>query len=275
VYNISWRSPNQPLSPEHNPRFVFERLFGEGSQGERVGNLKRRQAEQRSILDYVLADARSLDKRLDGRDKAKLDQYLTSVREIEQRIELTERMPINNPSVDAPPGVPGSYEQHIALMFDMLLLAFQTDSTRVATLLLAREGSNRSFEDIGITEGHHNLTHHKNDPQMIDKVKQIDLWYVQRLAQFLEKMEATQDVDGQSLLHHSMLLYGSGNADGNRHTHHDLPILLAGHGGGALKPGRFIKAKEAPLANLFLTMADGMGTRDIASHGDSTGRFSA
>jgi len=273
VYNLSWRSPNQPLSPEHNPRFVFERLFGAGSPRERVANLKRRQQEQHSILDYVLEDAGRLDRRLDGRDRAKLDQYLTSVREIEQRIETSERLPVRNPSVESPVGVPDDYAEHIALMFDMLLLAFQTDSTRVATLLLAREGSNRSFNEIGIAEGHHNLTHHKNDPEIIAKVQQIDHWYIQRFASFLEKMEATKDVDGQSLLAHSMILYGSGNADGNHHTHENLPILLAGAGGGTMRTGRYVKAKQQPIANLFLSMADGMGGPELASHGDSTGRF--
>jgi hypothetical protein len=274
VYNLSWRSANQPLSPEHNPRFVFERLFGAGSSRERVANLKRRQQEQHSILDYVREDARRLDRRLDGRDRAKLDQYLTSVREIEQRIETSERLPVKNPSVESPAGVPDSYADHIDLMFDMLMLAFQTDSTRIATLLLAREGSNRSFNEIGIAEGHHNLTHHKNDPEIIAKVKQIDHWYIERLARFLERMEETKDVDGQSLLAHSMIMYGSGNADGNHHTHDNLPILLAGSGGGTLKPGRFVKAKDQPLANMFLTMADGMGGETpLEKHGDSTGRF--
>jgi hypothetical protein len=273
VYNLSWRSPNQPLSPEHNPRFVFERLFGAGARNERLANLKRRQQEQNSILDFVLEDARRLDSRLDGRDRQKLDQYLTSVREIEQRIELTERLPFKNPAVDAPAGVPDKHDEHIALMFDMLVLAFQTDSTRVATMLLAREGSNRSFSEIGIAEGHHNLTHHKNDAEIIEKVKQIDVWYVQQLARFLEKMEQTKDVDGKSLLAHSMIVYGSGNADGNRHTHDNLPILLAGSGGGGLKTGRFVKTEKTPLSNLFLSMADRMGGVALENHGDSTGRF--
>src|SRR5689334_21413495 len=265
VYNLSWRSPNQPLSPEHNPRFVFERLFGAGSPRERVANLKRRQQEQHSILDYVLEDAGRLDRQLDGRDRARLDQYLTSVREIEQRIETSERLPVKNPAVESPVGVPDDYKEHIALMFDMLLLAFQTDSTRVATLLLAREGSNRSFNEIGIAEGHHNLTHHKNDPEIIAKVQQIDHWYMQRFASIHETMEATSDVDGQSLLAHSMILYGSGNADGNHHTHENLPILLAGSGGRGLTTGRYVKAKQQPLANLFLTMADRMGGAELAS----------
>jgi hypothetical protein len=273
VYNLSWRSPNQPLSPEHNPRFVFERLFGAGARNERLANLKRRQLEQHSILDFVLEDARRLDGKLDGRDRQKLDQYLTSVREIEQRIELTERLPVKNPAVDSPAGVPDKHDEHIALMFDMLVLAFQTDSTRVATMLLAREGSNRSFNEIGIAEGHHNLTHHKNDAEIIEKVKQIDVWYVQQLARFLEKMEQTKDVDGKSLLAHSMIVYGSGNADGNRHTHDNLPILLAGSGGGGLKTGRFVKTEKTPLSNMFLSMADRMGGEPLEKHGDSTGRF--
>jgi hypothetical protein len=248
-------------------------LFGAGAPHERVANLKRRQQEQHSILDYVMQDAHKLDTSLDGRDRQKLDQYLTSVREIEQRIENSERLAVKNPSVDAPAGVPASYQEHIALMFDMLLLAFQTDSTRVATLLIAREGSNRSFDEIGIAEGHHNLTHHQNKPEMIEKVRQIDHWYVQRLAAFLEKMDATKEFDGQSLLHHSMILYGSGNADGNRHTHSNLPVVVAGSAGGKLKTGRYVKAESTPITNLYLSMADGMGAQGIEKHGDSTGRF--
>src|SRR5580658_3745075 len=158
-------------------------------------------------------------------------------------------------------------------MFDMLTLAFQTDSTRVATMLLAGEGSNRSFTEIGLTEGHHNLTHHRNIPETIDKVKEIDLWYVKQLAKFLNKMEETKDVDGHSLLHNSMILYGSGNADGNRHTHTNLPILVAGSAGGRLTTGRYLKVEPAPLTNLFLTMADKMGVKGLERHGDSTGRL--
>jgi hypothetical protein len=272
-YNLAWRSPIQPLSPEPNPRLVFERLFGEGAPRERVANLKRRQQEQQSILDFVLDDASALDRKLNGRDRQKLDQYLTSVRDIEERIEKTERMPVVNPAVDAPSGIPPSFEEHIALMFDMLALAFQTDSTRVATLLLAGEGSNRTFAEVGLSEGHHNLTHHRNIPEMIDKVKEIDRWYVKQFAKFLEKMEQTKDVDGQSLLHNSMIVYGSGNADGNRHTHTNLPIVLAGSAGGGIKPGRYVKTNPAPLTNLFLTMADRMGAQGLEKHGDSTGRL--
>jgi hypothetical protein len=274
-YNLAWRSPVQPLSPEPNPRLVFERLFGAGPPSERVANLKRRQQEQQSILDFVLEDASAIQRSLNGRDRQKLDQYLTSVREIEERIERTERMPVANPAVDSPAGIPPDFEEHIALMFDMLTLAFQTDSTRVATMLLAGEGSNRTFTEIGLSEGHHNLTHHRNQQEMIDKVKEIDLWYVKQLAKFLEKMEQTKDVDGQSLLHNSMIVYGSGNADGNRHTHTNLPIVLAGAAGGGFKTGRYLKTNSTPITNLFLSMADRMGAQGLEKQGDSTGRLEA
>jgi hypothetical protein len=272
-YNLAWRSPTQPLAPEPNPRLVFERLFGMGSPAERIENLKLRQAEQHSILDFVLQDANAVQRKLNGRDRQKLDQYLSSVREIEQRIEKTERLPVANPGVDSPPGIPPAFDEHIALMFDMMVLAFQTDSTRVATMLLAGEGSNRTFSELGFAEGHHNLTHHQGKQEMIDKVKEIDLWYVKQLASFLEKLEKTKDVDGHSLLHNSMIVYGSGNADGNRHSHNNLPILLAGGGGGGLKPGRYVKVKPTPLTNLFLTMADRIGAQGLEKHGDSTGRL--
>lgn len=274
-YNLAWRSPIQPLSPEPNPRLVFERLFGAGSPNERVANLKRRQQEQQSILDFVMDDASAIERNLNGRDRQKLDQYLTSVREIEERIERAERMPVPNPAVDSPAGIPPNFEEHIALMFDMLTLAFQTDSTRVATLLLAGEGSNRTFTEIGLSEGHHNLTHHRNVQETIDKVKEIDLWYVKQLAKFLEKMDQIKDMDGQSLLHNSMIVYGSGNADGNRHTHTNLPIVLAGAAGGNFKPGRYVKTDATPLTNLFLSMADRIGVQGVEKHGDSTGRLEA
>ena len=275
AYNLAWRSANQPLTPEPNPRLVFERLFGVGARDERINNLKRRQQEQHSILDFVMDDADAIQKKMSGRDRQKLDQYLTSVREIEQRIERAERMPVNNPDADAPAGIPAEFAGHIQLMFDMLLLAFQTDSTRVATMLIAAEGSNRTFTEIGIAEGHHNLTHHRNDPELIGKVKQIDLWYAKHLANFLQKMDETKDVDGNSLLHNSMIMYGSGNADGNRHTHTNLPVLLAGNGGGTLNPGRYTQTDSTPLTNLFLGMADRMGVQGLERHGDSTGRLTS
>ena len=161
-------------------------------------------------------------------------------------------------------------------MFDMLVLAFQTDSTRIATFLLANDGSNRSFPEIGIAEGHHYLTHHQNKQEMIEKVAEIDLWYVQAVrASSSRRLEQTKDVDGNSLLHNSMIVYGSGNADGNRHTHANLPVILAGGGGGTLTPGRFVKHGGVPMSNLFLSMADRMGVQGVERLGDSTGRVTA
>lgn len=272
-YNISWRTPTQPATPEPNPRLVFERLFGAGSRVERAQNLARRQQEQQSILDFVLDDAKRVESDLGGRDRQKLDQYLTGVREIEKRIEIAERLPAANPDMDTPPGVSPDFTEHIGLMFDMLLLAFQTDSTRIASFLIAAEGSNRTFNEIGIAEGHHNLTHHKRDAAMIAKVKQIDLWYMQQFSKFLGKLDQTKDVDGNSLLHNSMIVYGSGNADGNLHTHTNLPVLLAGGGGGTFRTGRYFDAGSTPITNLYLSMADRMGVSGLERHGDSTGRL--
>lgn len=273
-YNLSWRSESTPVAPEPNPRLLFERLFGSGSPGERAASLARRQSRQRSILDFVVDDARALQGQLADRDRQKLDEYLTSVREIEKRIEATERFgAAPDPAVATPAGIPAGYEEYLDVMFDLLLLAFQTDSTRVATFLLANEGSNRAFPEIGIPEGHHYLTHHQNKQDMIDKVAAIDLFYLRRFARFLGKMEAAKDADGRSLLASSMIVYGSGNADANRHTHVNLPVLLAGGGGGRLTPGRYAKFGGVPMSNLFLSMADRMGAGSIERLGDSTGRL--
>lgn len=274
VYNISWSTPTTPKTPEANPRLVFERLFGEGGPGERGANLRRRRQQQKSILDYVLEDARGMQRKLDNRDREKLDQYLTGVREIETRIEKVESLgDSNDPGVPTPAGIPDDYEEYIAQMYELMLLAFQTDSTRVASLLLAHDGSNRSFDHIGISEGHHDLTHHQNDQARIQKVAEIDLWYVRQFAKFLEKMRAAEDVDGNSLLHNSMIVYGSGNADGNRHTHTNLPLVLAGGGGGTLTPGRYVDHGSHPACNMFLSLADRLGLEHLERFGDSTGRL--
>jgi hypothetical protein len=273
-YNISWSSKTTPMPAESNPRHIFERLFGVGAPGERKASLERRKQEQRSVLDFVLEDARSMQRRLNPRDKEKLDQYLSSVREIESRIQKTERFgEVKDPGIDTPPGIPTDYAEYVQLMFDMLVLAFQTDSTRVASMMLAHDGSNRSFDHIGISEGHHDLTHHQNRPDWISKVADIDGWYVRQLAKFLEKMQATKDVDGNSLLYNSMIVYGSGNADANRHTHDNLPLLLAGAGGGTLVTGRYVKNGSKPTTNLFLSIADRMGLSGLDRFGDSDGRL--
>jgi len=273
-YNLSWSSPTTPMAPEHNPRLVFERLFGAGSPAERAENLKRRQAEQRSILDFVLEDARNMQRRLDTRDREKLEQYLTGVREVETRIQGAERFgKFPDPGMEAPAGVPADYGQFVQTMYDLLAVAFHCDMTRVATLLLAHDGSNRSFAEVGIPEGHHDLSHHSGNEEKIRKVSEIDLWYVKQFARFLEKLQHIKDVDGNSLLHNAMLVYGGGNADGNRHTHTNLPLVLAGAGGGTLKPSRYIRQGSQPMSNLFLSLADRMGVRNLDRFGDSTGRL--
>jgi hypothetical protein len=275
-YNLSWASPTIPMTPEANPRLVFERLFGSGSPAERAKNLKRRQQEQRSILDFVLDDARTVERQLDQPDRAKLDQYLTGVRELEERIQRAEKIgPARDTGIEAPAGVPTQYEEYVQVMYDLMVLAFQTDSTRVATFLLAHDGSNRSFAEIGIPEGHHDLSHHFDDETKIKKIREIDLWYVKQFSKFLEKMEAVKDTDGKSLLYNSMIVYGGGNADGNQHSHTNLPVVLAGSGGGTLSPGKYHKAGGVPMTNLFLSMADRLNLKGVERFGDSTGRLTA
>ncbi len=273
-FNLSWSTPTTPMTPEANPRLAFERLFGEGPPDERQANAVRRQREQRSVLDFVREDARAMQRRLNPRDNDKLDQYLTGIREIESRIAKAEAFgEPRDPGVDAPAGVPADYGEYVRLMYDLLLLAFQSDVTRVGTLLLAHDGSNRPFEDIGIFEGHHDLTHHQNRADWIQKVTDIDLWYTRQFARFLTRLRETVDVDGNSLLHNSMIVYGGGNADANRHTHSNLPIVLAGAGGGSLKTGRYIQHGSKPVSNLFLDLADRCGLAALDRFGDSTGRL--
>jgi hypothetical protein len=274
-YNLSWSTDKTPMTPEANPRLVFERLFGAGPHGQRTANLRRRQAEQRSVLDFVMDDAQSMQRRLGASDSHKLDQYFTGVRDIETRIANAEKFgnPVD-PNVDTPAGIPANYEQHVQLMYDMMALAFQTDSTRVSTLLLAHDGSNRSFADIGVSEGHHDLSHHQNRADKVAKVAAIDFWYAQQFAKFLAKLDSIKDVDGNSVLHNSMIIYGGGNADGNRHTHTNLPLVLAGAAGGTMQTGRFVDMESKPACNLFLTMGDRMGISDLTRFGDSTGRLS-
>ncbi len=275
VYNVAWQSPTTPMTPEANPRLVFERMFGAGVHGERAANAQRRMIDRRSVLDFVLDDARRMQSRLDVSDRSKLDQYLTGVREVETRIQKAERFGANvDPTVVTPSGIPTAHAEYVELMYDMMLLAFRTDSTRVATFMLGHDGDNRSFSDIGISEGHHDLSHHQNNAERVEKVAQIDRWYVEQFGKFLQRMEATPDVDGHSLLHNSRIIYGSGNADGNKHTHENLPVLLAGGGGGLLTGGRYVKHENQPMSNLFLNLAETAGVTGLARFGDSTTRLS-
>jgi hypothetical protein len=275
-HNLAWSSPTTPLTPEVNPRQLFERLFGAGTPRERAKNLQIRQQQKRSVLDFIQRDMQSLTREVSGRDREKIDEYFTSVRDIEERIHAAEqsRAKRPQPDIDAPEaGIPAHFGEYMRLMFDMLHLAFETDSTRVATFMLAGDGNNRPFDEIGVNDGHHNLSHHGNKADWIEKVARIDHFYVSQLAYFLEKMANTKDIDGNSLLHNSQIVYGSGNSDGNRHTHSNLPIILAGHGGGTLNPGRHTKFNDEPVTNLYLSMMDRIGGQRIERFGDSTGRL--
>ncbi|HCR28543.1 MAG TPA: hypothetical protein DIV79_00820 [Opitutae bacterium] len=271
-YNISWQSPTTPVAPEANPRAVFERLFGGGPIGSRKENFQKRLAQQRSILDFVMEDAKSLRLQADSHDTQKLDEYLTSVRAIEKRIQDSENIKdIPDPNVETPAGIPERFSEHMGLMYDMMGLAFQTDSTRVATLQLAHEGMNTSYPEIGIDEGHHYLSHHKEDPDKMEKIAIIDRYYLEQFAHFLHRLDAMEDVDGNSVLDNSMIVYGCGHCDGNRHTHDNLPILLAGKGGGELQTNRFVHHGSVPMTNLYLGLAEKLGIKDLNRIGDSTG----
>jgi hypothetical protein len=275
-YNLSWQSASTPMAPESNPRLVFERLFGSGTPAERQKNYRLRLETQRSLLDFVLDDARSLQRELGRTDQQKLDEYLTGVREVELRIQRSESFgDLPDPRSDTPAGIPPNYGEHMDLMYDLLAMAFQTDSTRISTLLLAGDGSNRPYPQIGIPEGHHYCSHHRNDPDLVEKIGRIDHFYMQHFARFLQKLEATKDVDGRSVLHNSMIVYGCGNSDGNRHTHDNLPIVLAGAGGGTLTPGRYRKLGGQPMSNLFLSLTDRIGVTGVERIGDSSGRIAA
>tara|TARA_R110002096_G_scaffold432198_2_gene648498 strand:+ start:7310 stop:8695 length:1386 start_codon:yes stop_codon:yes gene_type:complete len=273
-FNLSWRSDTTPMTPEPDPRLVFERLFGQGQGSERKLNFQRRQEQQRSVLDYVMEDAQSLNGQLGRNDQQKLDEYLTGVREIEKKIEKAERFPLPDPGVAAPSGKPSDKKEYIRLMYDMMILAFQTDSTRVASFLQANDGDNRSYEDIGVSEGHHTLSHHQEKPDKLAKIAKIDLWYMEQFNYFLTRMRETKDVDGNSLLHNSMIVYGGGLSNGQRHAHDNLPVILAGKAGGKLKAGQHLDpGSDVPMTNLYLSMLDTLGVPDQERIGDSTGRL--
>lgn len=272
--NISWRNATTPMAKETNPRAVFERLFGNDAQGEKNESLAKRQRYRKSILDFVLDDARSLTRSVSGNDKVKLDEYLTAVREIEQRIEKSEKEHALKPNIlaniEKPDGVPTDYGEHIRLMGDMMILAFQTDVTRISTFMLANAGSNRSYRNIGVSEGHHSLSHHQNDKVKLEKISKINTFHVEQLSYIIQRMKSIREGEG-SMLDNTMILYGSGISDGNKHNNENLPIVLAGGGGGLVQPGRHIQYREdTPLNNLFVSMLNQMGA-NTNSFNDSTG----
>jgi hypothetical protein len=265
---ISWRSATQPLPKEVNPRLVFDRLFGSGTDAGRA----RRDANRKSILDFVREDSRDLERRLGPNDRRKLDEYFAAVRDVELRIERAQHMPPPKVPEQARPaaGMPKEYPEHLRLMCDLLVLAFQADVTRVCTFVLANEGSNRPYRFIGVPEGHHDLSHHGNDAKKRAKIRDINRFHVTQLAYLLGRLQSIREGDG-TLLDHSMIVYGSGNSDGNAHNHDDLPVLLAGRGGGTIKTGRHLRyPRETPLSNLWVALLERMKC-GVPSLGDSTG----
>lgn len=269
INTVSWRNDSTPNPTEQHPRIVFERLFGDG--GDASARLARVRSRS-SILDSVRAEASRVANSLGAGDKAKLGEYLDSVREIEQRIQHVESQPVDLELPERPTDVPASFDAHTKLMFDLQTLAWQADVTRVFSLVLSRELSSRTFAAIGVPEQHHAVSHHRNDPELIAKKAKIDVYQAQLLAYFLERLDRTPDGDG-TLLDHSLVLYGGGMGDGNLHRHADLPCLLAGSLGGQFKTGRHTRYEmDTPMSNLLLTMMDSVGV-PLDKIGDSTGRL--
>jgi hypothetical protein len=267
---MAWRSATQPLPKEVNPKLVFERLFGSGSKEERA----KRDAQRKSVLDLVKEEFSELNGKLGRTDQRKLDEYFSAVRDLELRIERAAKMPdLKAPENFAQPaGIPQSYEEHIRIMGELMVLAFQTDATRICTFVLANEGSGKPYPFIGVKEGHHDLSHHGGSEEKKAKIAQINRFHVTQLAYVIERMKSIKEGDG-TLLDHTMLCYGSGNSDGNRHNHDDLPILVAGKGCGTIKTGRHVVyPNRTPLNNLWLSMLNRM---DIKTQqlGDSTGEL--
>jgi len=264
---MSWRSSTQPLPKEVHPKLVFERLFAAGHDPSRG----QRDARRKSILDFVQEDAQSLENRLARQDVRKLDEYFSSIRDLELRIERAEKLPpVAVPNDPPPTEIPAVYEEHLRLMADLMVLAFQADVTRVCSFVLANEGSNKSYAFIDVPEGHHDLSHHGGDGGKQAKLRTINLFHVRQLAYLLERLDQIQEGDG-TLLDHAMIAYGSGIHDGNAHNHEDLPILLAGGGCGTIHSGRHLRyPRETPISNLWLSMLDRVEV-SLEKLGDSTG----
>ena len=270
---ISWSSPTRPLPLETNPRAVFERLFGDGETTDPV--VRAAQSRQdKSILDFVRADAARLSTNLGIGDRRKLSEYLDSIREIEIRIQKAEKHdqtagPL--PSIDRPGGIPPTFEEHADLMFELMTIAFRADLTRVISMMVGREGGNRTYRSIGVPDAHHGLSHHFNDPAKIERLQKIDQHHVEVLGRLLAKLEAAKDGNG-TLLDNSFVVYGSSLSDGNRHEHLNLPTLVAGGATGKMRGGRHIRYKQGtPMTNLYLSMLDMAGVQP-EKIGDSTGK---
>lgn len=280
-HNLSWRGESTPNSKEVNPKAVFDRLFGGSDPKELAAARAKRELFNKSVLDFVMEDAKTLGATLGSGDQKKLDEYLTSVREVEQQIEKAKAAStaaLPKPDMKAPETGDDRYwrerpQEHIRLMCDLMVIAFQTDLTRVVTLPFANEGSNRGYKMIEVPEGHHNLSHHGNDAKKLEKIAKINKFHMEQFAYLVGKMKSVKEPNGSTLLDNVMLMYGSGNGDGNRHNHDDLPILLVGKGGGSIESGRHVtfgRRPEVPLTNLFLALFEKMGA-PAKTFGDSTG----
>jgi hypothetical protein len=269
---ISWSSATTPIPYETNPRAVFDRLFGDGETTDAAAR-EMKSREDRSILDFVLADANRISKSLGAADRGKMSDYLDSVREIERRIQATELKNAASPAlpaIDRPDGIPPTFEEHIQMMFDLMTVAFQADLTRVITMMYSREGGNRTYPQIGVPDAHHGLSHHQNDPAKMARLALIDHHHVEMFAYFLGKLQGAKDGDG-SLLDHSTLVYGCSLSDSNRHLHFNLPVVVAG--GANFRGGRHIRyEKGTPMTNLYVSMLEGLGVGE-ETIGDSTGRL--
>jgi hypothetical protein len=273
--SMSWRSATSPLPAEINPRAVFERLFGDGESTDPASRMARLES-QKSVLDYVTGSLSRLQGSVGTSDKRKLDEYLDAVRDIERRIQLAEQQNLITqlPHMERPSAIPDDYEQYTKLMMDLQVIAWQTDMTRVASFMLGRDGSNRPYREIGISDGHHSISHHQNDPERVEKLMKIDELHVAMFAYLLKRLQETRDGDG-TLLDHSLIVFGSSLSESNIHTHDDLPIVLAGNANGQVKGNRhLVYPKETPLNNLFLNMFDAADVPPLESFGDSTGRLS-
>jgi hypothetical protein len=269
---ISWRSANTPLPTQNNPRVVFERMFGDTGSTDPKAR-QRRLEQDKSVIDSVTQEVSHLQGTLGQGDRAKLTEYLEAIRDVERRIQKAEaQSSLELPVVDHPAGIPASFDDHVKLMCDLQVLAYQSDLTRVVTLMLGREFSGVTYPQIGVPDAHHPITHHQQEPEKIAKVAKINAYHVTQLGYLLEKLRSTPDGDG-SLLDHVMLVYGTGMGECNAHDPRNIPVLLAGGGCGQLKGGRHVKyAKETPLANLHLTLLDKLGIH-MDRMGDSTGRL--
>jgi len=269
---IAWKSPTLPLPKEINPRALFTRLFGDPNQMAAERDRAKQAMYRRSVLDLVSDDARRLDGDLGIADRRKLEEYLEAVRSIEKQIQSAEQNEARRlPQMEAPEGIPVEFPAYVKLMLDLMVVAFQTDTTRIATFVLANEGSNRTFPWIEVRDGHHSLSHHGGNVEKLDKIQKIDQFYVEQYTYLVRKMKATPEGEG-TLLDNSMLFYGGAIGDGNRHNHNELPVLLAGGAQKSIETGRHIRyAKDTPLCNLFLSMLDRVGIKE-EKFGDSTGR---